>query len=65
MSRRFPGEEPVSFLRCYLYDPTTGKFGAVVQWTVRILGIATVIVLAGGVTSADSTPAHQSIAGIE
>ncbi|MCA9108416.1 MAG: SCO family protein, partial [Planctomycetaceae bacterium] len=46
----FSGEEPVSFLRCYLYDPTTGKFGAVVQWTVRILGIATVIVLAGGVT---------------
>lgn len=34
------------FMRCYLYDPTTGKFGAAVQWTVRALGVATVLALA-------------------
>lgn len=33
---------PTSFVRCYLYDPTTGKFGAAVQWTVRVLGLLTV-----------------------
>ncbi len=32
-----------SFVRCYLYDPTTGKFGAAVQWTVRGLGLLTVV----------------------
>ena len=31
-----------SFVRCYLYDPTTGKFGAAVQWTIRVLALATV-----------------------
>ncbi len=36
---------PTSFVRCYLYDPTTGKFGAAVQWTVRALGLLTVIML--------------------
>lgn len=36
---------PTSFVRCYLYDPTTGKFGAAVQWTVRVLGLLTVVVL--------------------
>jgi protein SCO1/2 len=34
-----------SFVRCYLYDPTTGKFGAAVQWTIRVLGIGTVIAM--------------------
>lgn len=33
------------FMRCYLYDPTTGKFGAAVQWTIRALGGATVLAL--------------------
>ncbi|MCA9156740.1 MAG: SCO family protein [Planctomycetales bacterium] len=33
------------FMRCYLYDPTTGKFGAAVQWTIRVLGLATVLAL--------------------
>lgn len=33
------------FMRCYLYDPTTGKFGAAVQWTIRVLGVATVLAL--------------------
>lgn len=32
-----------SFVRCYLYDPTTGKFGAAVQWTIRVLALATVV----------------------
>ncbi|MAT14538.1 MAG: hypothetical protein CMJ46_04630 [Planctomyces sp.] len=35
--------ETISFARCYLYDPTTGKFGAAVQWTVRTLGLLTVV----------------------
>ncbi|MEO8271140.1 MAG: SCO family protein [Aureliella sp.] len=33
------------FMRCYLYDPTTGKFGAAVQWTIRVLGLVTVLAL--------------------
>ncbi len=32
-----------SFLTCYLYDPTTGRFGSAVQWTVRILGGLTIV----------------------
>lgn len=36
---------PTSFVRCYLYDPTTGKFGAAVQWTVRVLGFITVVAI--------------------
>ncbi|MEO8497824.1 MAG: hypothetical protein ABI614_22385, partial [Planctomycetota bacterium] len=38
-----------SFVRCYLYDPTTGKFGAAVQWTIRVLGAATVLALVLGI----------------
>lgn len=37
---------PTSFVRCYLYDPTTGRFGAAVQWTIRTLGLLTVVALA-------------------
>ncbi len=37
---------PTSFVRCYLYDPTTGRFGAAVQWTIRGLGVLTVLALA-------------------
>jgi protein SCO1/2 len=37
--------EPTSFVRCYLYDPTTGRFGAAVQWTIRTLGMLTVVLL--------------------
>lgn len=40
-----------NFLRCYVYDPTTGRFGALVQWTVRALGVATVIGMAIGIRS--------------
>lgn len=40
--------EPTSFVRCYLYDPTTGRFGSAVQWTLRALGVLTVFLL--GVT---------------
>lgn len=40
---------PASFLRCYLYDPATGQFGMAVQWTVRGLGMLTVVGLAAGV----------------
>ncbi|MBD3675231.1 MAG: SCO family protein [Planctomycetaceae bacterium] len=36
----------VTFARCYLYDPTTGKFGSLVQWTIRILGGLTVAFIA-------------------
>lgn len=38
--------QPTSFVRCYLYDPTTGRFGAAVQWTIRALGTLTVLLLA-------------------
>ncbi len=41
--------EPTTFLRCYVYDPTTGKFGAAVQWTLRVLGIGTVLAMVFGV----------------
>lgn len=44
-------ESAASFLRCYVYDPTTGRFGALVQWTVRILGVATVVGMAIGIRS--------------
>lgn len=38
-----------SFARCYLYDPTTGKFGVAVQWTIRALGLLTVLAIVFGV----------------
>lgn len=45
-------ERPLtSFVRCYLYDPTTGKFGAAIQWTIRALGVATVLGLILGMYS--------------
>lgn len=39
--------EPTSsiFVRCYLYDPTTGRFGYAVQWTIRVLGVLTVVAI--------------------
>ena len=43
-----PGDS-LTFVRCYLYDPTTGKFGSAVQWTIRVLGLATVVSLMIGV----------------
>ena len=43
-------EPPQTFMRCYLYDPTTGKFGAAVQWTVRAFGLLTVLAMAIGIT---------------
>ena len=33
-------------LYCYHYDPTTGKYGVVIMNVLRILGSATVLVLA-------------------
>ena len=41
--------ETISFVRFYLYDPTTGKFGAVVQWTIRGLVLATVLLIGLGI----------------
>lgn len=49
-----------SFVRCYLYDPTTGKFGAAVQWTIRILGLSTVIALAVGIYRLNRRAGTQS-----
>ena len=40
---------PTSFVRCYLYDPTTGKFGYAVQWAIRVLGGLTVLALVVGI----------------
>jgi protein SCO1/2 len=40
---------PQSFLKCYLYDPATGEFGLAVQWTVRGLGLLTVLGLVAAV----------------
>lgn len=48
---KIASSEPQSFMRCYLYDPTTGRFGAAVQWTVRALGALTVLGLAIGVAA--------------
>jgi protein SCO1/2 len=44
-SSQLTHRQNISFVRCYLYDPTTGKFGAAVQWTLRGLGVATVLAL--------------------
>ncbi|MEZ6087840.1 MAG: SCO family protein [Pirellulaceae bacterium] len=41
--------EGLTFARCYLYDPTTGKFGSVVHWAIRILGLLTVATLVVGI----------------
>ncbi len=41
--------EAKPFLRCYIYDPTTGKFGAAVQWTIRVLGLGTVLAMVWGI----------------
>lgn len=38
-----------SFVRCYLYDPITGKFGAAVQWTIRVLAAATVVTIGAAI----------------
>lgn len=42
---------PQSFLRCYLYDPATGRFGMAVQWAVRALGLLTVLALTAAVAA--------------
>jgi len=34
------------FLRCYLYDPTIGKFGVLIQWVIRVMSAFTVAGLA-------------------
>ena len=34
-------------LLCYHYDPTTGKYGVQILWTIRFLGAATVAALLG------------------
>jgi protein SCO1/2 len=36
-------------LYCFHYDPMTGKYGLVIMRVLRILGIATVLALAGGI----------------
>lgn len=40
--------ESISFARCYLYDPTTGRFGIAVQWAIRVLGLITVVTIIVG-----------------
>jgi len=37
---------PQLLLYCYHYDPVTGKYGMVIMNVIRILGTATVLVLA-------------------
>ncbi len=34
-------------LRCFHYDPVTGKYGVAIQFVMRVAGIATVLLLAG------------------
>lgn len=48
--------QETSFVRCYLYDPTTGRLGAAVQWSLRGLGAATVLLLCGMVVRLSSNP---------
>lgn len=39
--QQITSSQPTNFLRCYLYDPTTGKFGVAVQWAIRLMGLLT------------------------
>ena len=36
-------------LRCYHYDPATGKYGFAIQTTLRVAGCGMVLVMAGGI----------------
>lgn len=45
-AKQLTPQAETSFVRCYLYDPTTGRFGSAVKWTLRGLGVLTVLVLA-------------------
>jgi len=36
-------------LFCYHYDPVTGKYGLLVTNVIRLAGLATVLVLGGGI----------------
>jgi hypothetical protein len=36
-------------LLCYMYDPTTGKYGLAIMSMMRLAGAATVATLAGGI----------------
>jgi protein SCO1/2 len=36
-------------LMCYMYDPTTGKYGLAIVTILRAAGIATVGIMAGGI----------------
>lgn len=38
-------QQAKTFIRCYLYDPTTGQFGSAIQWTLRGLGLLTVLMI--------------------
>ena len=38
-----------AFVRCYLYDPTTGRFGLLVQWAIRLSGVLIVGAIVFGV----------------
>ena len=53
-------QAPSSFLRCYLYDPTTGRFGYAVLWALRIGGILTVCGMVVGVTALSMRKAGPS-----
>ncbi len=37
--------EATTFVRCYLYDLTTGRFGAIVHWTLRIFCVIAVLAI--------------------
>src|SRR3954452_24828175 len=36
-------------LLCYMYDPSTGKYGFTIMWLMRFAGAATVLTLIGGI----------------
>jgi hypothetical protein len=36
-------------LLCYQYDPARGKYGLLIQNVIRFAGVATVLLMAGGI----------------
>ena len=46
-------------LYCFHYDPTTGKYGAVVLNIVRLAGIATILVLGTAIVLLSRRPRHR------
>ncbi len=56
--------QALAFVRCYLYDPTTGKFGAAVQWTIRALALATVAFIGAAIVRMNRLTKNAAVASL-